>query len=408
LLQKINKILNSGADTEEVFKTIVDGLRSVYNYDSVAIHLLSQDKMHLTVKSYSAESMSKRKLEKLIGFKVKGYNVPLYEGSLLKKVVDTKKAVISDDIIWVLKSYTDRKSLQRLAKTAAKLTKAKWGMGAPLMAGNKLVGVIGCGSIKKLTKADAQRFVNFGAQAGQSIERAQTYAKLESAYKEVKHSNKLKDLFIDIMRHDLLNPAGVTKGIAELALSEEDEPDKKEALTMIINNTNKVIDLIENASILAKIESGEDLKLKKMDLGNVLKKSAGEISHLADKKRTKIKLDAKGEFKVMANPLMIEVFSNLIDNAVKYSPNDSEVVINIKKDGPNWKISVSDEGPGITDEYKEAVFERFKRIKKSGVKGTGLGLAIVKKIVELHNGQTWVEDKQGGGSIFIVEIPKAR
>jgi signal transduction histidine kinase len=399
-------MLNAGADTEKVFKTIVSGLRRVYNYDTVAIHLLSEDQSHLTIKSYSADSAAARKLEELIGFNVKGYNAPLYEGSLLKKVVDTKKSVITDDIIWVLKSYTDRNSLQRLAKTAAKLTRAKWGMGAPLMAGNKLVGVIGCGSIEKLSKTDAQRCVNFGAQAGLSIERAQTYARLEIAYDEVKRSDKLKDLFIDIMRHDLLNPAGVAKGIAELSLSEEDDPDKQKALSMIINSTNKVIDLIENASVLAKIDSGEDLKYNEIKLGYVLKKIASEKAPLADKKRIKIKLDAEGEFKVKANPLIGDVFSNLLDNAIKFSPEDSEIAAGIKRDGSNLRITVSDVGPGIPDEYKEAVFERFKRVKKGGVKGTGLGLAIVKKIVEGHQGRTWVEDNPGGGSIFIVEIPK--
>ncbi|MEE8358746.1 MAG: HAMP domain-containing sensor histidine kinase, partial [Candidatus Hydrothermarchaeales archaeon] len=63
---------------------------------------------------------------------------------------------------------------------------------------------------------------------------------------------------------------------------------------------------------------------------------------------------------------------------------------------------------GIPDEYKEGVFDRFKRVKKEGVKGTGLGLAIVKKVVEAHNGRVWVEDNPGGGSIFYVTLPQVQ
>ncbi len=227
LLQKINNMLNAGVDPEEVFKTIVDSLRSLYNYESVAIHLLSEDKKHLTIDGYSSDSKLAQKLEKLTGLTIKSYKVHLYEGSLFKEVVDTGKPVIADDVGWVLKSYAGKKIPQSIIKIAAKLTKAKWGIGVPLLAGDKIVGVIGCGSRKKLTYEDAQRFANFGAQVGLAIEKAQTYGRLEVAYDRLKKSNKLKDLFIDIMRHDLLNPAGVARISTMMVLEDEKNPDKK-------------------------------------------------------------------------------------------------------------------------------------------------------------------------------------
>ncbi len=407
LLQKINNMLNAGVGPEEVFKIIVDGLRSLYNYESVAIHLLSEDKKHLTVDGYSSDSKLAQKLEKLTGLTINGYKVHLYEGSLFKEIVDTGKPVIADDVSWVLKSYAGKKIPQSIIKIAAKLTKANWGIGVPLLAGAKIVGVIGCGSRKKLTYEDAQRFANFGAQVGLAIEKAQTYDRLEIAYDGLKHSNQLKDLFIDIMRHDLLNPAGAARNMAKMVLEDEKDPNKKEPLQVILSSSNRIIEMIENASTLAKLESGEELEFEGRDLGDILKSVSMEMTPLADEKKMNIKITAKGEFKTLVTPLIYDVFSNLLSNAIKYGPENSDVIVGIEEDGSSWKISITDNGPGIPDKDKEAIFDRFKRIQKGEVRGSGLGLAIVKKIVEAHKGRVWVEDNPGGGSIFIVQLKKA-
>ncbi|MEE8359163.1 MAG: ATP-binding protein [Candidatus Hydrothermarchaeales archaeon] len=190
LFQKINNTLYAGLSQEKVFKTIADSLRALYNYDSVAIHLLSKDQKHIIVKSYSSDSKVAKKLEKLTGLTLQGYKTPLYEGSILKEIVDTKKPIITEDITWILKSYTDRKSLQKMAKAAAKLTKARWGIGVPLLAGDKVVGIIGCGSIERLTDEDAQRLANFGAQAGLAIERRQKYETLQKMARELAESEE--------------------------------------------------------------------------------------------------------------------------------------------------------------------------------------------------------------------------
>ncbi len=407
LLQKINNMLNAGVGQEEVFKIIVDGLRSMYNYESVAIHLLSEDKKHLTVDGYSSDSKLAQKLEKLTGLTINGYKVHLYEGSLFKEIVDTGKPVIVDDISWVLKSYAGKKIPQSMIKIAAKLTKANWGIGVPLLAGDKIVGVIGCGSVEKLTYEDAQRFANFGAQAGLAIESALTFEKLETAYDELKHSNKLKDLFIDIMRHDLLNPAGSARNMTQMILEDEKDPNKKEPLKLILRSSKRIIEMIENASKLAILESGKELKFEEKDIGQILKRIAIEMTSLADEKNMKIKTNIKGKFKALVNPLIYAVFSNLLDNAIKYGAKNSEVIVKIKEDGSNWKISIADNGDGIPDEEKKAIFNRFKRIQKGAVRGSGLGLAIVKRVVKAHKGRVWVEDNPGGGSIFFVQLKKA-
>ncbi|MEE9152263.1 MAG: PAS domain-containing sensor histidine kinase [Thermoplasmata archaeon] len=230
---------------------------------------------------------------------------------------------------------------------------------------------------------------------------------LERYSHDLEQSNKLKDLFIDIMRHDLLNPATVVKGMATLAFRGEKNPEKKERFQNIVEAGDLIIDMVVNASILAKLESGEKLEFKEDNLGIILRKAVEGNAHLADEKKTQLTLHVDGEFNAVVNPLVYDVFSNLINNAIKYGPENSEVVVKIEGVASDWKISVSDRGDGIPDEYKKTIFDRFERVHKGGVKGSGLGLAIVKKVVEAHKGRVWMEDNPDGGSVFFVTLPKS-
>lgn len=505
----------------------------------MAIQILSDDKKHLIVKDYSADSKAAAALEKLTGFKVKGYKAPLAEGSLLKEVVETKKAVITEDISWIFRSYSDDQTLWKLAPVAARLTKAKCGMGVPLLAGETVVGVIGCGSVLPLRDADARRLANFGAQAGLAIEHQQRYEALEKRTKELKESeekyrllfedsiegialskgdrifsankalldmlgyesleeylkvpllnhlapeslekaktrmkkretggalsmfeemkvvrtdgeiidielsavevsiggesyvqttirditerkhadekikkysarleesNRLKDVFIDILRHDLLNPVSTARNMARLAMESESDPKKKRIQEIIFHSSLKMIDMIENASLLATLESDGDLQVEERDLAIVLKWALEDVESLRVERGCKIISRVEGGTFAAVNPLISDVFLNLLSNGLKYSPEGSEVIVDALDEGSFWRVSVADSGNGILDVDKDLIFNRFKRIDKGGVQGTGLGLAIVKKIVEAHGGRVWVEDNHAtGGSVFFFTVPK--
>ncbi len=222
----------------------------------------------------------------------------------------------------------------------------------------------------------------------------------------LKRSNELKDIFTDIMRHDLLNPIGVIKNYVELMAKEDMNPFMLKSIEAISRNAGKAVEMIENASKLEKLESVEDLQFEERDLGAILTWAVESVKSLAAKKEITIKWTAKGNYPARVSQFIEAVFLNLITNAIKYSPKKNTVVAGIEDVGKNWKVFVKDKGQGIDDKHKESIFTRFERLNREGVKGTGLGLAIVKRIVEIHKGRVWVEDNPDGGSIFIVEIPK--
>lgn len=221
---------------------------------------------------------------------------------------------------------------------------------------------------------------------------------------ELEESNRIKDLFSDVMRHDLLNPVGVIMNAAEILYDKETSREKLELIGMMRDNSAQCIEMIENASMYSRIEHLHELDKKTIDLVTLLKDSIGNFVFDLQKKDMTITFEPDREYRACANRMIRDVFSNLISNAIKYGNKKTSIEISIGSDDGHLLISVRDRGNGVPDEDKEKIFERFERAGVTNIKGTGLGLAIAKRIVELHKGRIWVEDNPGGGSIFYVRI----
>lgn len=237
-------------------------------------------------------------------------------------------------------------------------------------------------------------------------ERKRAEKMLKKYAAELEEANHLKDLFTDIMRHDLLNPLNVIKITNELQLEKCKDDKIRKSLLTIQRNADKLIEMIESASIYARLESAEKLERSRPNLIDIFRTVADNFKPQIEEKNMTLEFLARGEFYAMVNPITENVFSNLLSNAIKYSPVGKKIEVNIIDEGESYKIYVKDWGYGIKGEDKAKLFMRFQRVDKRGVKGTGLGLAIVKRIVELHNGSVWIEDNPEGGSVFYVKLPK--
>ncbi len=224
--------------------------------------------------------------------------------------------------------------------------------------------------------------------------------------RELEEANHLKDIFMDIMRHDLLNPIGIASGYADIILYDEADPGKKTYLERIKENLSKAEYMINNATKLSKLECSESIELEELDLKEIIREVVNNFKPIADEAKMKIENNITHNIPVKANKIIEEVFSNLISNAIKYAPEGESIVIEDEEKDDFWRIKVIDFGEGIADENKKGIYDRFKRKAKRGVKGTGLGLAIAKRIIELHKGRIWIEDNPKNGAVFIVEIPK--
>jgi len=237
-------------------------------------------------------------------------------------------------------------------------------------------------------------------------ERKHTEEAIKKYNKELEESNRMKELFTDIMHHDLLNPLNVANGYVELFLDDETNPRKKSYLETIKRNLVKGMELIDNAMKFSKLESMSYIEFEDVDLKIVIGEAVANLTPLAVSAGMSIDNKLKGSMPARANNIIEDVFINIISNAIKYAPDGKKIVVESKDMGKFWSVRVKDFGAGIKDVEKTQIFERFYREEKKGVKGSGLGLAIAGKIVELHKGRIWVEDNPEGGAVFVVEIPK--
>jgi signal transduction histidine kinase len=224
--------------------------------------------------------------------------------------------------------------------------------------------------------------------------------------RQLEESNRLKDLFTDIMRHDLLNPTGSINCYADFILEREVDARTRDFSNRIKSTASRLIQMIDNASSFTRLRETESIECCHLDLGAVIGDSLLEVRESCRDAAMEMIYKPFGDFPVRANPMIGNVFTNLLSNAAKYAGSGRRVEIDIKDTGCSWTVSVKDFGEGIPEEDKERIFCRFEKLQKEGVQGSGLGLAISRHLVELHDGTVWAEDNPVGGTIFMVSLPK--
>lgn len=239
-------------------------------------------------------------------------------------------------------------------------------------------------------------------------ERARQEAELRTYALRLEEATRMKDLFTDVLRHDLRTPATALQMSLELLLRQEPlSPSAARLLATARRSCGKLIDMIEAASTYAKLSAAREIEFGTVDLGPLLRGLAAEFELPLADRNARLTIDAPGAYVARANEMVSEVFTNLLSNAIKYGPEGGTIEVGVSDAGDRWRVSFSDSGAGIADADKERVFTRFERATKDAVKGTGLGLAIARRIVDLHGGRIWIEDNPRGGAVFCVTLPKA-
>jgi len=262
----------------------------------------------------------------------------------------------------------------------------------------------------------AQDFLCKGHVSALDLARSVQYAiarkGLEVALKhrtaELEAAVHLKDLYADIIRHDLVDVLSIAKGAIDLVIDEPgDAEERARMLEIAQRNLEKLHEILSAASLYSKVERPESMPAQPLDLNELLQAAAERVRPAAERKGMTVVVEGTPVTPLSGSRWIEDVFANLLSNAVKYAPEGTAVEAGVIDAGTQCRIYVRDAGEGIADADKPRLFTRFQRFHKEGVKGTGLGLAIVKRVVDMHRGRVWVEDNPAGGSVFWVELPKA-
>lgn len=242
---------------------------------------------------------------------------------------------------------------------------------------------------------------------GQSTAEAVTIFRL---IEEKKEALKVREEFLALAAHELRTPITSIKVSGQYLFSATKDildEKKREALRIINRQVGRLESLVEEVLFFSRYQNKRiALNLEECDLTELIKDSIKNIK--TNIKSHQIEFEGEEDLWVRVDKDKIDqVFSNLVSNAIKYSPQGSSVFISVKEDKNQAVVSIRDQGPGIPQSQQKQIFERYYRGEERNVGGFGLGLFIVKSIVKRHKGKIWVSSKPGSGSNFFFSLPLA-
>jgi len=224
--------------------------------------------------------------------------------------------------------------------------------------------------------------------------------------------DRMKTDFTSSVSHELRTPLTSIKAYTATILRDPKMPEetKRQFLTIIDEESDRLASLIEDLLEVSRIDSKKTkIKWKEMDITGVIKKVMLVLQPLAKEKNIRLKANISNELpKLPADESKIEsVVTNLINNAIKFTPEGGQVTVNAKLQEEQVIISVEDTGMGIPENDLQKIFERFYRVHRQGkqIQGTGLGLSIVNEIVKTHDGKIEVQSTLNKGTTFTVFLP---
>jgi len=224
--------------------------------------------------------------------------------------------------------------------------------------------------------------------------------------------DRMKTDFVSSVSHELRTPLTSIKAYTATILRDPDmaEQTRREFLATIDDESNRLARLIGDLLEVSRLDSGVvGITREAADIAGVINRVLSALGPVADKKGIKLKTDIDNELgELRGDESRIQsVVTNLVDNAIKFTPEQGRVCVSVQQQSEELVIRVSDTGMGIPEDALPKIFDRFYRVYRPGkqIQGTGLGLAIVKKIVAMHGGRIEVASQPNQGTTFTVTLP---
>ena len=390
---EISRILNSATHLDQVLTYIIKEAAVLTNTEAASILLLDPHTRDLYITASS----------NVIPPQMASTPVPL-DNSIAGAILQANRPMYIPDV------SQDPRWNKRVDKAIGFQTHAI--LGVPMRDVDRWpVGVLEAINKKEgeFTRQDAEMLTILADIAGVAVERARLSESLQQAYAELNDLDQLKTDFITIASHELRTPLTVILGYLSF-LREESSPEMMDRLDMVLDAAVHLRTLIQDMLNFQYVDAGrESLDLSLVDLVQLVGEMTAERDETAMAKQQTITVALPdAALPVMADRDVIEVvLGNLIDNAIKFTPQGGAITISVEQRGQEVWVLVSDNGVGIAEQQLDRIFKRFYQTESPlhrHHEGMGLGLAIAKELVELHQGRIWVESEEGEGSTFFVAL----
>ena len=262
--------------------------------------------------------------------------------------------------------------------------------------------------IERMSKGDYQHRVHVPGKG----EMAQLAAAFNQMSEQVHNLDEARNQFVSNASHELKTPLATIKILVESMIYQDDMDSglRKEFLTDINKEIDRLSSVVGDLLTLVHIDSHKlRLRREMMVFSDTVRETVGRLKPLAGKRKQEIVTKIADGCEMFADPgKLAQVCYNIIENAIKYTPDGGTITVSLQKVGRDAVLEITDTGVGIPEEDVPHVFDRFYRVDKARSRdtgGTGLGLSIVQQIVRLHAGSVTVQSKRGEGTTFIVQLP---
>jgi signal transduction histidine kinase/ActR/RegA family two-component response regulator len=286
----------------------------------------------------------------------------------------------------------------------------------PLVAHARVLGAMTLAiteSTRRYGPVDLSFAMVIASHTAASIESARLYREAEAARSAAEAANRAKDEFLSTLSHELRNPLNAVSGWATLMeRGQLSDAQVRRAVQIIIRNVNTQMRLVDDLLDMSKVVSGRmRLVVQTVDLRDVIEDALEAVRHAAEAKGIRLQsvLEEPGLL-VSGDPARLQqVMWNLLENAVKFTPKNGRVQVQLQRVRSHVEIVVSDTGQGIAADVLPYVFHRLRQGESGSTRGhggLGIGLALVRHFVELHGGSVYAESAgEGQGATFVVKLP---
>jgi len=419
-LLKVSMALTGSLDLENVLQTAIDGAVEILALDTGAIYLLHQDELHLgaTTPPLPPE------------FPDEFRRAPLSDHPHLQRSLQSGETVFVqdfplEDLTPAERGVCESRGLRTL-------------FCVPLISDEGPIGVFIVGTTvdtRELTSKDEDLCRTLSHQVSLAITNSRLYESVQTSYKqmeeaqlkllknnetlartneELKKAKKVREKFLALMSHELRTPLTVINSYLSFILDRgfgNPTSELREILLVMKDQGKNQLTLIEDLLNISRLESGHfSIFHEECQPGELMSDVIKAFRPLQMEKEIEIIMDLATDLPTVYwdRSKIMQVFQNLVGNALKFTPPGGRVSVSVRPKGDFVEFRVSDNGIGIPTEYVEQIFDRFFQVDSGPTRqygGSGLGLSFTREIVHAHNGKVFVESEEGVGSTFLTLIP---
>jgi signal transduction histidine kinase len=399
-LHRVARLATTARTWDELLETVVDETRDALRASVSSLYLLDRDEANLTLAATNG----------LDRFQIGRARVPYGQGVTGRVAASREPLVIYDvgsdpRFLWV-RGIDQRRFIASM-------------LSVPLVWNGRTVGVLNV-QTEKSRDFGASDVAHLGAIAdllAGIVEKGRLQREAEARAAELKQVDAARSELIAMVTHELRTPLAVVRAYTDLLAEEPPldgrdsrDPERRERRAAWTRGAMEQIERLDRLvdSILASVRVVPDIpaRLEPADVADIVESTVAELAPLLGRHRVEISPGVR-LFALADPPRLRQILEHLVENAVKYAPPDTRIALDWQMVEGGIRIGVTDEGPGIPEEWRERIFEPYARRETRTARGSGIGLYAARRLGESMGARLWCEPANGHGARFVVALPAA-